>query len=548
MKNPKHTGIKVSKKLTDYNWDCLSSGEIPNHQGTVRQVKELLNTTGPGFCLAKFRQMTLHLGTGTVHSCHHPHAHKIPLNENVNDPNILFNTQKLKDARKEMLSGGRPGECDFCWRVEDNDTKNIHIISDRHLKSSEPWALQYHDEISEYTGDETIFPSYLEVDFGNACNLRCTYCGPEYSSKWVEHLKQTGPIKLLENTKHVQWAQGWQDLDNLVFKNRECNPYIDLFWEWFPEAYKHLKHYRITGGEPLMSKETFRSIDWFINNPNRELDFSINSNLSVPDKLWDKFIDKIIQLRDSDSVNRITIYTSVEGWGERAEYGRVGLDFELFKKRFEQVAALGDIRIVIMSTYNIFSITSFGVLLEWVRKLKSKYNPNNHVDFIERETNFILPDTGESFVGRQTGINKHSYIVGIDIPYLRNPAFLDARICTNDIVNEYWISSMNYLAANTTSNSWNNHQGFEQHEYEKFYRNLVHRMYYNKNGSDFEYSDYKTKVNRAKFYAFVGEKDRRDGTDFLTTFPEMTAFYEVCKHNYEEILAEGVNEEDGISE
>lgn len=523
----------MGKKLTDYTWERLADGSIPNNHDMVQQVKGLLNTTGPGFCLAKFRQVTLHLGTGLVHSCHHPSAHKIDANQVGQDAMILFNTPKLKEARKQMLNGERPPECDFCWRVEDSDNKDTNLISDRHMKSAEPWALKDHDEISEYRGDEDIYPSYLEVDFSNACNLKCTYCGPEYSSKWVEDLKSKGPIKILEGTEQVQWAQGWQDLESLVYRNRDFNPYVDAFWKWFPDAYPRLKHYRITGGEPLLSKETFRSLDWLIENPNSDLDFSVNSNLCVPDNIWDKFIDKITKLRDTNSVKRITIYTSVDGWGERAEYGRTGMDFELFKNRYEQLIALGNIRAVIMTTYNIFSVTSFELLLEWVLELKRKYNPNKSIEFIERDTGFQVPNDGMDLLRRSNDFNSispHSYLVGIDMPYLRSPSFLDARICTNDLVNNYWIRSMNFIAQHTTTNAWANHQGFEDHEYEKFYRSLVHRLYFNKNKEDDNMEDdFKLRVDRAKFYDFVNEKDARDNTNFIATFPEMASFYETCK-------------------
>ncbi len=532
----------MGKRIKDYEWDRLHDGTIPNHQETIKQVKDLLNTTGPGFCLAKFRQVTLHLGTGLVHSCHHPQTHKIDKEQVGQDANILFNTPKLKEARKQMLNGERPPECGFCWRVEDSDTSNAQLLSDRHMKSSEPWALKDHDTIADYTGDEDLYPSYLEVDFSNACNLRCTYCGPEFSSKWVEHLKSKGPLKVLEGTEHEQWVQGWQDLDTLVYKNREHNPYVEAFWKWFPDAYKHLMHYRITGGEPLMSKETFRSLDWLIENPNPNLDFSINSNLSIPDKLWDKFIQKITQVRDARSVRRITIFTSVDGWGEQAEYGRTGLDFKLFKKRYEQLLSIGNIRAGIMVTFNIFSLTSFEQLLEWVLDLKQKHNPNKHIEFIERETGFTVPNNGASLVERSNlhigdnPDNTHSYIVGIDMPYLRHPTFLDARICTNDLVENYWIKSMNFIAKHTTTNAWSQHQGFEEHEYEKFYRSLIHRLYFNKNKPDDNLEqNYEVKEDRAKFYEFVNTKDERDGTNFLATFPEMEHFYSVCKAAAEEV-------------
>ena len=46
-----------------------------------KTVKKDLDNVGCGFCLAKWTQVTTHLGAGITHSCHHVGAHKIPLNE-----------------------------------------------------------------------------------------------------------------------------------------------------------------------------------------------------------------------------------------------------------------------------------------------------------------------------------------------------------------------------------------------------------------------------------------------------------------------------------
>jgi hypothetical protein len=156
---------------------------------------------------------------------------------------------------------------------------------------------------------------------------------------------------------------GHLDLEKLTYKQREFNPYIDAFWKWFPDALPHLRHYRITGGEPLMSKETFRSMEWLINNPNTEMEFSVNSNFSVPEKLWERFVELLTEMRDKNVVKKITVYTSLEGWGERAEYARTGLDFNLLKQRAEQIAAMDNVRLSIMSAFNLLRITSFKPML-----------------------------------------------------------------------------------------------------------------------------------------------------------------------------------------
>ena len=57
-----------------------------------------------------------------------------------------------------------------------------------------------------------------------------------------------------------------------LFHNLEENPYVE-FLEMVPELYRDLHTFRITGGEPLMSKDTWRVLDYIIEekNPNRNL-------------------------------------------------------------------------------------------------------------------------------------------------------------------------------------------------------------------------------------------------------------------------------------
>lgn len=520
------------KKVDDMNWDLNHEGNIKTNHANFKNVKELLDSKGPGFCLAKWNQVTMHLGTGVTHSCHHPAVHKIPLEELKDNPSALHNTKFKKEQRKTMLNGGRPKECDYCWRIEDNNTGEF---SDRVFKSLEPWALKHNDIIKDMDGDENVLPTYIEVSFSNVCNMKCTYCGPEASSKWYEDIKQNGPIKLLEGTDDEYWAQGWQQ-DLEVFKNREYNPYVEAFWEWWPELSKNLKVFRITGGEPLMSKDTFKVLEDLIENPRPDLEISINTNLSVPDKLWNRFIDLAIQLKDSDNIKNLTVYTSVEGWGKRAEYARTGLNFELFLQRYEQLISMGNIRAVLMSTYNMFSITSFTRLLEWQYDLRLKYNKNpvvlNYAETGFRSPGHRLPETDINW-------KQELATVCIDVPYLRHPTFLDCRNSTHQLAEEYMLVSLDYMASRTTYPGWTVHKGFEQNEIDKFKRIVFHRLYFNKKNSDGT-PDYHNRrdldLNRSQFYEFIQKIDQRNNTDFLSTFPEMEQFYNECGEARDRIL------------
>lgn len=479
------------KTFKDLDLRLNADGKIFQGGNNLEKVKSALDEVSSSLCLAKFTQVTMHLGSGHIHSCHHPKTHKIPLEELEKDPAALFNTSHLKEARAQMLNNIRPPECDYCWRVEDNGE-----TSDRYFKSNDDWAIREYDNVVNSAGCEIFKPTYLEVSFGNACNLKCVYCGPEFSTQWVDEIRRHGPIKITDGHGGEEWAQGWQDLDSLSIPNREFNPYIDAFWKWFPEIYPTLKTYRITGGEPILNKNTFKSLDYVLANPKNNLDISINSNLSVPENLWQKFLNKIHELKDNAGFDNIQVYTSVESWGQRAEYARTGLEFELLQSRVEELLETTSVRCIIMATYNVLAITSFKELLEWTLDLKKKHN------FKEKGSKW--------------------YRVGIDVPYLRHPTYLDAQFCNDELLNNYMIPCLEFMTTNKTIYGHESqHTGFEQYEIEKFQRIVKNRMSYN--------DQTVISKNKAKFYDFVNEIDQRRSLDFAATFPEMIDFYEECQ-------------------
>jgi hypothetical protein len=267
-------------------------------------------------------------------------------------------------------------------------------------------------------------------------------------------------------------------------------------------------------------------MDFFIENPNPELEFSINSNFSVPEKIWSKFIEKLKLLKENSRVKKITIYTSVEGWEEQAEYMRSGLDFSLLKSRVDEIAQLGNVRCVIMSAFNLLSIPSFKSLLEWVLELKKKYNPNNSSQHIESSTGFTLSDY--TLTQRRNNNLDHSFTIGIDIPYLRHPAFLDVQFCSHDLVEKYLLPCLEFMSQNISNPSWTDHHGFEPYEFEKLKRIIVHRLYFNRKNRPEREEGHDIIKGRAQFYEYINKMDLRRNTEFLKTFPEMTDFFKIC--------------------
>ena len=438
---------------------------------------------GCGFCLAKWAQVTIHLHTGRTHSCHHPDTHIIPLSELKTNPSALHNTSFKKQKRKEMLEGKRPSECQYCWDIEDTSTQ----FSDRINKSSEDWSLPFIDEIKSLDWKQDYNPKYVEVAFSNTCNFKCSYCGPSFSSQWVDELEQYGayPTSGKFNDLETLSREG-----RIPFKTTDHNPYVESFWKWWPKLYRDLHTFRITGGEPLLSKDTWKVLDYIIEekDPNRELSFAINSNLGASDYLIDKLIDKVNRISDEERTKDIQIYTSVDGWGKQAEYGRHGLVFSKFWDNINKILTkCPTINIVIMSTYNVLSVTSYHKLIRGVYDLKMEYSSN--------QRNCNPP-------------------IQIDISHLMNPKHQSIRI----LPSEYSKLVKRHGELMEENQAF---YGYQEHEICKLKR-IYDWMISPQNRN-------LVKLNRKDFYRFVTEHDRRRGTDFLKTFPEFEKFYYQCK-------------------
>jgi hypothetical protein len=441
-------------------------------------TKEKLNSVGCGFCLAKWTQVTMHLQTGFNHSCHHPSPHKIPLDEILKNPKALHNTRFKKYKRREMLNGEKPSECEYCWNIEDNSDS----YSDRIYKSAESWSEPYFDEIKNSRWNEDFNPRYVEVSFSNVCNFKCSYCGPAYSSQWLQESKQYGGYPTIPAFNSYETLV---ETDSVPILHSEPNPYVKAFWEWWPELYRDLHTFRITGGEPLLSKDTWKVLDYIIDEkiPNKNLKFAINSNLGVDDFLIDKLIEKLTRIIDEDRVKEVIIFTSTDAWGKHAEYIRYGMNFDKFWMNIQKLLrAIPKLTITIMSTYNIFSPFSYNELIKNVYEIKREFN---------------------------NGQRYWLHPVLLDTSYLRYPKHQSVKLLVDEHKELILDNAKTALFYGVTTFD-NKNMGITETEIRK-----IKRIY------DWATSPTNDDINfdRRNFINFVSEHDRRRGTNFEEIFP-----------------------------
>jgi organic radical activating enzyme len=439
---------------------------------------------GPAMCLAKWKQVSLHLPTGLNNSCYHPPLHTIDADALKTNPGALHNTEHKKEQRKIMLKQERPQECSYCWTMEDNNK-----LSDRHYRSGESWAAKDFESIMTSTGDEDVVPSYVEVNFNHACNLKCSYCSPQFSSSWQQEVDQHGAYPTSNPHNDPSHFVGHRR----PIPVREDNPYVDAFWAWWPTLYPELEHFRMTGGEPLLDKNTYRVFDYVLANPSPKLHLNVTSNFSVDEKSWQKYLSYVKQLCEEERIEHFMQYVSLDAWGSQAEYIRHGLDFNLLWDRVNQFLTEipGRNSITFIITMNNLSVTSLGSLMAGILGLRHIYSTT-----YQR--------------------------VWFDTPVLRTPTWQSLQLLPEsyaDQLEQLWVWMMKNLEKESDP-----YHGFKDYELSRLDRDIA----WMRNGSKLA-PDY-VQQNKADFYRFFNEHDRRRGTDFLATFPEMSAWWKECEY------------------
>lgn len=339
------------------------------------------------FCAAKWYNATIWLGSGQTTSCHHPPAHAIDVEAIKTNPSAIHNTVEKKLDRLMMQTGQRPKGCEYCWKIED---MGRNAVSDRVYKSK-IYPLEALDDAYRLDHRDDVDLRTLEIAFDRTCQFACSYCNPAFSSTWVKDIKVNGPYTGLVSDGRNHFTHVHDSSQLYVYG--DVNPYVEAFFAWWEsDLHRTLQELRITGGEPLMSGDTWRLIDWFKNNQGRSSTrLAINTNLG-------REVD-IDRLLDSIDGLEVDIYTSNEAVGAQAEYIRDGLDYEHWVANVRRLLDSDRIRCVhCMATINALCLGTLPDLLTQIVDLKRTYGRErvsftlNILRFPSFQSPLVLPD------------------------------------------------------------------------------------------------------------------------------------------------------------
>jgi hypothetical protein len=329
---------------------------------TDKQVFPIKTDTG---CLLKWAWSTVYLNQGTSASCHRTDQQPIPPDNFAS----FHNLPNKIEARQMMLRGEWPqGGCQYCEKIE-----TAGGMSDRQYQLHARHDLdRTPHELFEDPNTLEVVPTILEVYFNNVCNMACLYCGSHFSTKWEEENRRFGVFK-----------QG-----NVNFGyNTQSNPNYERmladFWRYLEEKdrYKHIRYYQILGGEPFFQDEFDISMDFWESHPNPELTFNIITNLKVPPKKFQAYIDRFGKMVESGALKRLQITGSIDAWGPQEEYVRWGLDLAEWTENWEYLLDKDWVVMCVNSAVSALTIKTAPELVEKINEWNDRRNPWNPISY-----------------------------------------------------------------------------------------------------------------------------------------------------------------------
>lgn len=324
-------------------------------------------------CQSKWTWSTLWLNQLATSSCHRVQQVPVDLNNFDNFHNV---PKKLED-RRLMLEGKWPqGGCETCRYVEEAGG-----FSDRHhnlgIRGLTPPELET-DPLAIH-----VSPRIVEIFAHNTCNLSCLYCNGSLSSR-IEN----------ENKKFGAFKQNGVSIPVITKPTSATIEYFEKFKNWLTNNINGLVRLHLLGGETFIQHDLLNSVlDIIERHPNPKLELCIFSNLNVPEKYWNLYINRIKDLQAAGNIRVFDLTCSIDCWGPEQELVRWGLDLEKFEEKFAWASEQNEswLRVNVNQTITNMTVKTMPELIDKISHYSRHRHIGHYFQFIT-EQHYLHPE------------------------------------------------------------------------------------------------------------------------------------------------------------
>ena len=291
------------------------------------------------FCMLPWTHMHM-WPAGTTYACCMADP-DIPIG-NTQEQSIeeIWNGDRMKELRLNLLKGEKDPICRRCHELEDNNVWTLRKSSNSNFKN-------HIDKVKETAEDGSagdVNLAYMDIRFSNLCNLKCRSCGPLFSSSWFDdHVQMYGSVP------HKKFLKV---RDNMINFMDELDPLLDtverVYW---------------AGGEPLITDEHYKILDkWIERDKDVVMDYTTNfTQMRFKKKsiyeYWNHFKD-------------VRVAASLDANHKRAEYLRKNMDWvQVVENRRTMLEQCPHVYFEItptVSVYNVLNLPDFHK--EWIEE------------------------------------------------------------------------------------------------------------------------------------------------------------------------------------
>jgi organic radical activating enzyme len=245
-----------------------------------------------------------------------------------------INSPVWQDIRNKMIAGEYVAGCKRCYQEE-----SIGNHSMRNFMN-----MFWNNNIQEKPDNDEVKLKYIEMTFGNYCNLKCRTCNSDLSSTWNEDenfLADTG----------------------LYSDRKKRIKVINTPNTWKPEQFKNVTEIKFTGGEPMLHPEFLGFLDMLIEiNLSKYITLDVFTNCSWIPK--SKHFDRFTKFKK----NKISL--SVDGIGQVNDYIRNPSDWSTVDSAANkwlqiELANSNKFEIIWHPTINIYNALSVDQMIQW---------------------------------------------------------------------------------------------------------------------------------------------------------------------------------------
>jgi len=263
----------------------------------------------------------------------------------------IWNSDDMSNIRRAMVHGERVSGCAECYREEEAGGVSLRTI--RTLGWQGGWhnknkisieALKAKTVAHDYRVSTP--PSWLQLDVGNLCNLKCRMCRG-YSSSRIDrdpvHRQWNGGAPV--DKKRFPTGKRWFEDKNFLLTEIFQNP-------------EHIRQLEFLGGETLLIKEVGDVLEWLIDAGVAEnIVLMATTNGTVVKSPWMELTQKFQELR---------LNVSIDGIDKYYEYIRYPARWSSLRRNIEILKKQSRTRLTAIATLQAYNALNIVELFKYL--------------------------------------------------------------------------------------------------------------------------------------------------------------------------------------